>query len=685
MKKQKDKYSHSVAGKLSRRILITLVIVMAILSYVIYTLSTVAFITETEDYYENVLKASNEKVRRIISDVYVAAVNTVPQVEDNLDNPDRLQLIMERLVEHNPRIRSCGISFVEGYYPQKGKWFCPYASRIDSTKVEGKIIGDADHDYLKADWFQEALAAKEGYWCKPYFEGNDGVTPLVSYLVPIHDKSGNAVAVLGVDLSLEWLQNHLGKISRKEMEKADDDSTSVDDHQEMEWKRGKYIFIIDSNGTYLAHPDQKRIINENYFTYTDATPDTIDNYVGHLMTSGKKGYYPEYGEDDENLTIEGYRCYIFFKPVEHTDWSIGLVMREITVKVTGYVLAGLLLIFVFVAMMIVLVVSFVTIRKTTKPLTQLAQSADEVAKGNFNAWLPWVSSHDEVHKLRDSFRDMQHSLAQYVEELQSTTAQKASFESELKVANEIQMSMLPKTFPAFPDRDDVDIYGKLTPAKAVGGDLFDFFIRDEQLFFCIGDVSGKGVPAALVMAVTRSLFRNISAHVDEPHLIVGTLNKMLAEDNETNMFVTVFVGVLNLKTGQLRYCNAGHDAPVVIAPSGQRSKAEGQESMLSCDSNLPLGVVPDWNFTEQKAEMVPGNMIFLYTDGLTEAEDASHNQFGEQRMTSVIADIQSENVGQGPQEVIERMIDAVHAFVGEAEQSDDLTLLAIQLTSPVKE
>ena len=672
-RKKKYNYISTVAGKLSWRILLTLVIVMGVLSFVIYSLSTVVLISETEDYYENVLKASNEKVRRIISDVYVAAVNTVPQVEDNLDNPDRLQLLMERLVEHNPRIRSCGISFVEGYYPQKGKWFCPYAHRVDSTTVEGKIVGDADHDYLKADWFHEALAAKKGYWCKPYFEDVDGVTPLVSYLVPIRDKSGNAVAVFGVDLSLEFLQNHLLKVSKKQLKNDDSDSDDMDDQQQdtAQWQKGRYIFIIDSDGTYLAHPDQKRIINENYFTYADATPDTVDNYVGHLMTSGKKGYYPEYGGDEEDLTIEGYKSYIFYKPVEHTDWSIGLVMRALTVQILGYVLAGLLLLFVFIALIVVLLVSFVTIRQTTKPLNQLARSADEVAKGNFNTWLPWVSGHDEVRFLRDSFRDMQHSLARYVDELQVTTAQKASFESELKVAHDIQMSMLPKIFPPYPDRNDVDIYAQLTPAKAVGGDLFDFFIRDDQLFFCIGDVSGKGVPAALVMAVTRSLFRNISSQVMEPHMIVGKLNDVLAEENETNMFVTACVGVLNLKTGLLRYCNAGHDAPWIV---------EGRQcTKVDVIPNLPIGVMPDWNFTTQETQMAPGSVIFIYTDGLTEAEDIAHNQFGEERVLDVLSSMKPQHDTLKPQEIIDKLTNAIHAFVGEAEQSDDITLLTIQL------
>ena len=242
-------------------------------------------------------------------------------------------------------------------------------------------------------------------------------------------------------------------------------------------------------------------------------------------------------------------------------------------------------------------------------------------------------------------------------------------ESELKIAHDIQMSMLPKTFPPYPERSDLDIFGSVTPAKGVGGDLFDFYIRDEQLFFCIGDVSGKGVPASLFMAVTRSLFRNISQHVSEPSQIVNALNNAQSEGNDTNMFVTLFVGVLDLKTGNLRYCNAGHDAPLLMG---------SDVALLPCDCNLPIGVMGDFTFGQQEITLERNSTIFLFTDGLNEAENIQHAQFGDERIEeiakSLVADGQLE-----PVQVIKHMADAVHTFVGEAEQSDDLTMLAIQL------
>ena len=269
--------------------------------------------------------------------------------------------------------------------------------------------------------------------------------------------------------------------------------------------------------------------------------------------------------------------------------------------------------------------------------------------------------------MRDSFENMQQSLKTYIEELKVTTASKAAIENELKVAHDIQMSMLPKIFPPYPERHDIDIFGLLNPAKDVGGDLFDFCIRDNQLFFCIGDVSGKGVPASLVMAVTHSLFRNISAHTAKPHFIMSALNKALADGNDNNMFVTIFIGVLDLGNGHLCYCNAGHDEPLLIGE---------HVDLLPCDPNLPVGIMPEWEFSLQEMDIAPKTTIFLYTDGLTEAEDGNHAQFDLQRVVDKASSLVAEGKNQ-PTVIVNEMTEAVGAFVGDATQSDDLTMLAI--------
>ena len=245
-----------------------------------------------------------------------------------------------------------------------------------------------------------------------------------------------------------------------------------------------------------------------------------------------------------------------------------------------------------------------------------------------------------------------------------TTARNKSIENELAIAREIQMAMLPKRFPPFIDHPNLNAYGVVIPAKEVGGDLFDFCFRENKFFFCIGDVSGKGVPASIVMSMTRSLFRSFTSSLDSPAQIVAQMNNTLSgEGNEQSMFVTLFLGVLDLSSGELRYCNAGHNAPV---------KAKGE--FLSCVPNLPLGILGGFEYVEQETKLEAGDTLFLYTDGLTEAEDNAHNQFGEQRMGERLA-----MSGEGsPRELVETMQQAVASFVGDAAQSDDLTMFAVR-------
>ena len=658
-KKNKGAYPKSFAKRLTWRIMLMLFCVMSVVSVII--MSLVMFVT----YFQyNLLAAppivtkNRLNVERLLTEVYVASTNTKPDIENSLQRPDRIAGIMKRIVELNPNIRSCGISFRENYYPQKGRLYCPYAIRNDSDSVFiMKTIAGKKQDYLKQEWFTEAMKAKEGYWSKPFFSGSDKKTPLVAYLLPIRDERDSTVAVLGVDVSLDKLFSEKSITSTSKKDSAQ--TSPWDSEYEI------YFFAIDSTGTYLSHPDRKRIINENFFDYAKLSPDTLDDSLAKKMASGEDS---DIGEWEEDLTVEGEKVFVTYRHIKNTPWSLAFVLPIFFIDLIGYFVGGFLLFFIVIGLLVVFFAGRRSIKKVAKPLKQLAASADEVAKGHFDTKLPQMKHKDEICQLRDSFENMQHSLTKYVAELRDATAQKAAIESELKVAHDIQMSMLPKTFPPYPERHDLDIYGSLTPAKGVGGDLFDFHIRDEKLFFCIGDVSGKGVPASLYMAVTRSLFRNVSTYASQPADIVTALNNAQVEGNDTNMFVTLFVGVLDLQTGLLTYCNAGHDAPLLVG----RDVGE-----LPCEPNLPIGVIADFQFKNQEIRLDPGTTIFLFTDGLNEAENAEHAQFGDVRIWKTAQKMLAEQRHQ-PKELIGEMTDKVHQFVGDAEQSDDLTMLAIQ-------
>ena len=249
--------------------------------------------------------------------------------------------------------------------------------------------------------------------------------------------------------------------------------------------------------------------------------------------------------------------------------------------------------------------------------------------------------------------------------LQKANLEQERIGSELRIAKNIQKEMLPHSFSL--GRDDLDVYGSLTPAREVGGDLFDFFVRDEKLFFCIGDVSGKGVPSAIVMAVIHAMFRMASANENNPAKIMQIVNETASEGNESNMFVTMFVGVLDLPTGHLCYCDAGHDAPFIMV--------DGQWSMVKVTPHLPIGVFADVDYGMEEIQVQPDSTIFLYTDGLTEAKRGPKQMFGLQRTEEVLGKCAQQQLM--PQQILETVSEEVHRFIGNAEQSDDLTMLAI--------
>ena len=253
-----------------------------------------------------------------------------------------------------------------------------------------------------------------------------------------------------------------------------------------------------------------------------------------------------------------------------------------------------------------------------------------------------------------------HRFARNGKRLWEADVKQARIGSELRVARRIQEEMLPK---ASLDRSDLTARGSLTPAKEVGGDLFDYYIREEKLFFCIGDVCGKGVPAAMVMAVTHAILRMLSEQEEAPARIVGELNREACRNNATGTFVTLFLGVLDLSTGRLRYCNAGHDRPVLVGDSVEE---------LPALANVPVGVFDDFTYQEQEVMIPAGTILFLYTDGVTESMDVDRRQFGRERLLGTLS-----ACSRKPDALIRAVSADVRAFAGEAEQSDDLTMLAV--------
>ena len=298
----------------------------------------------------------------------------------------------------------------------------------------------------------------------------------------------------------------------------------------------------------------------------------------------------------------------------------------------------------------------------------MAQAANTIATGNLDIDLPTVKSEDEVGKLAEAFQYMKESLKEYIRQLTETTASKERIESELNIARQIQMNILPRIFPAFPDRPEFDIYAVIEPAREVGGDFYDFFqIDPTHLCFVMADVSGKGIPASLFMAVTKTLIKAVAGEEIRPEIFLAKVNDELARGNEASMFVTVFCGVLNTETGEVVYANGGHNPPLVV-------RREGGVAYLEGIAGLVLGAMEGITYTGERLILGPGDALFLYTDGVTEAMDKDQALFSEERLQQDLEGLR----GKPIKEIIQGISESLKLFTEGVPQSDDITMMVVQ-------
>ena len=580
------------------------------------------------------------RVNDILDDAQIAADNMDWLVYQHLDDPDMMFELARNLLHNNPEVRGCSISFEPYFFQEKGKFFSAYAYHENGsilTTQEGSEL----YQYFYMDWYQLPKLLNQPCWTEPYmdsdYQENTGEM-FTSYCKPLTGDDGSFIGSLSVDLSLSWLSETIN---------------SVQPYPH------SYNIMIGRGGSFLVHPDTTKLLNTTIFTETLAVPDSEVESLGHDMLRGEQGI--------RKMVRDGEELYVFYEPIKATGWSVGIVCPKSEIFssfdrlrhiIMGIILGGLLL---------MLLVCSRVVSSELKPLGELVKQTDVVAAGHLDQPLPPTSRSDEIGQLTRSFSHMQGSLINYIDELTQTTANKERIENELRIARDIQMAMVPRVFPPFPERKDIDLYASMIPAKEVGGDLYDYFLLGDMLYFCIGDVSGKGIPGSLVMAVVKNLSRVVSRQNLTPAVIARQINDTVSEDNEQMMFVTMIIGKIHLDTGLMEFCNCGHNPPVVFS--------NGEARFLDIKANVPLGIAPGFEFEGEEIADVRNQPLLFYTDGLNEAENEAHEQFGDDRILEVLRsrDIKS------AKDAIDRINDALQAFVNGAEASDDLTMLCLEI------
>ena len=430
-----------------------------------------------------------------------------------------------------------------------------------------------------------------------------------------------------------------------------------------------FVYMFDAADTILIPPPD-HIKTDIHLSKNRLTQNTIyDDIKAAAGSEISKLRVVSSNEDETEMIV--YCNY--FKPLRWYT-AVFVPVNEINAPArTLVVRQSLIITILFMAGLAVVILLVIRI---AKPLNLLSSYAKEIPELDFTKPLTSETPidalpakyKDEVGALAESFILMRRELSSNILNLINATASRERMESELSIAREIQLGMVPKTFPSFPQYTEFDLYATLMPAKEVGGDLYDFFLMDEDhLCFTLGDVSDKGVPSALLMVVTRTLIRTLSEKIHSPSQMMVSINNILSQDNPRAMFVTLIIGILNIRTGQIRYANGGHNPPIMIPGEGEAFFKKGKNEPL-------VGAMAGMTYTDLEFTLSPGEGFFLYTDGVNEAMDLDGEQYSNQRLLARI----QKNKEAPPDEMIKLVLRSIKDHSQIAPQSDDIAMLMIK-------
>ncbi|OQA86890.1 MAG: Phosphoserine phosphatase RsbU [Lentisphaerae bacterium ADurb.Bin242] len=526
-------------------------------------------------------------------------------------------------------------------------------------------------DPRSRSWYTEAVAQKGKLcWSEPYWSATGSNELTITCSKAVYGADGKLVCVLGADVSVE-------AVSREFI-------TS-------QTGRAGMPFLVNSKGEVIAGGDIYRRLSGEW----DKTA-RLPSLLSGISSDG-----PVLWEKMKTMTsgilrlrINNVPCFAAYAPIRECRWSLAILLPEETAlkdvaamevrfKKTqedtlpvfrSYIFErGVIFISLsLILLVLILLFGYFMAKHLTRPIFKLMDGAKEIGTGHLDARIE-LNTGDELERLGDTFNKMACDLQTYIRNLNQAARDRQRVESELKAAAEIQLSMLPRTFPPFPERTEVDIYARMIPAREVGGDLYDFvFVDDRHLFFVIGDVSGKGMPAALFMATAKTLMRGFARNGLSPAQILHMANNYLADENESCMFITVFCGILDCSTGEAVCCNAGHNPPLRLAP-------DGNSSFLRLPPGFPLGpFATEFSsvYKEEHFTLAKGEVLFLYTDGVTEALNPRDELFGEGRLELALAAAPPES--NSLKETTDVLLRILHEHVAGAPQSDDITMMMIQ-------
>ncbi len=641
--------NRGIAFKLTISFLTGILLVFAVIFTLNYQVSR-RFIRD------EVIRSSQNKLFATIYEIetVLRAVEEVPEImADFLEHAtytkDELENFLFAVVDSNKAVYGSTIAFEPYGFDPEERYFSPYVHR-SGGKVAKSYLGGDDYKYFDWDWYSVPKETNESEWTDPYYDEGGGNILMATYSVPFYKKTAEGRKFKGIataDIDLKWLADKMSK---------------------MKFLKTGYAFLISKSGTIVTHPHKDLIMKSTMISFAKEcnNPDLAD--LGERMMAGEEGRISCKSEtlDKESL--------IFYATVPATGWSLAVVLPKEELFADVTLLTQVLILIGSMGMLFLAIAIIYIARSITRPIREIVKATDIISTGNLDADLPKPKSGDEIGKLIVSFDHMRESLKKYIKELTTATAAKEHIESELNVARDIQMSILPKRFPAFPDNPEFDVYAHIQPAREVGGDFYDFYLIDEdRLCFIVGDVSGKGVPASLLMAVTKTMLKAKSGKTLDTSEVMSMVNDEISRDSDSGRFITVFYGILNFRTGEVSYTNGGHNQPVIV-------RCDGEAEFVQNIGGMVIGVIEGTDFEIGRFKLQPGESLFLYTDGVTEAMNSEREQFEEERMLEALEGGCNVSLRDRILKVLKRLKE----FTKRAPQSDDITMMILEYNGDKK-
>ncbi|MBI5568547.1 MAG: SpoIIE family protein phosphatase [Desulfomonile tiedjei] len=593
-----------------------------------------------EDRARSVARQLDSRLQTVakITEIMVLALES-----GNWDERTLFELI-RRVVKDNKDVYGTAVAFEPHAFNPDVKAYAPYYYKAPGGPRFVQL-GTETYDYFMQDWYHIPKEMSRPMWSAPYFDEGGGNRIMTTYSSPFFSRSGKDAVpklrgIVTADLTLERLTAMVSEVRMAET---------------------GFAFLISEQGTFLSHPDKSLEMRESMFSLAEERHKPELGRIGRDMIRNQSGIL------DVGDALRPEDCFLAYQRLDSTGWSVGVIFPKSELFASTEELKWSIIKWAAVGAILLLAVSFLMARSVTSPLHRMAQATRRVAEGDLDIDLSDIRQQDEVGELAQSLTTMARDLKTYIRNLTETTAAKQRIESELSIAADIQRSMLPSRFPAFPGRDEFDIYAMMRPAKEVGGDFYDFFLLDEDhLCVAIGDVSGKGVPAALFMSVTKYLLEagvGLGGTADQ---VMSRVNALLARNNDSCMFVTLFLGILDLRTGEFFYANGGHNSPVLLVP-------DQEPAFLGKPGGPVVGIMDTAEFRMDTLVLSPGSVLLTYTDGVTEAFNTADEAFAEDRLLETARSLRDKSV----KDMTTGLVDAIDAFCSGAPQADDITVLTL--------